>query len=176
MKYLLTILALCLCIAGCGKKKASQSAKEQPSKLKVEEKAPSTPAVPEMIDPKLSGVVDQSWNLAYNISLKYPDSETRWKYVYAAVKLLRDEGIKRYPKEPLVYNQLAYLFEHKIGHNLDDHHRYYKFRWMQAMEGVLWESPQAGHLAKGAPDFESLINPDNNNKELMERVRRLRQE
>ena len=60
--------------------------------------------------------------------------------------------------------------------NMDDHHRYYKFRWMQAMEGVLWESAAAGHLAKGVPDFESLINPDPNNKKLMERVKRLRQE
>ena len=188
MKHTLTILALCLCIAGCGKKKASQSANEQPSKPKVEAIAPSTPAVPEESEPKLfpelfpdqSGplreLLIQSWNLSYNISRKYPGHEIRWAFVYEAVISLRDEGIKRYPKEPLVYDQLAYLFEHKIGHNLDDHHRYYKFRWMQAMEGVLWESPQAGHLAKGAPDFESLINPDNNNKELMERVRRLRQE
>ena len=120
--------------------------------------------------------VNRSWNMAYNISKNYSQPEARWKYVHDAVKMLRDEGIKYNPQEPLVYDQLAYLFEHKIGHNMDDHHRYYKFKWMEAMQGVLWESPLAGHLAKGAPDFESLINPDNNNKELMERVRRLRQE
>jgi len=120
--------------------------------------------------------VNRSWNMAYNISRNYSDPETRWKYIHDAVKLLRDEGIKYNPQEPLVYDELCRLFEHKIGHNMDDHHRYYKFRWMQAMEGVLWESPLAGHLAKGVPDFESLINPDKNNKELMERVKRLRQE
>lgn len=123
-----------------------------------------------------TGWVNRSWNMAYNISRNYPDPETRWKYIYDAVKMLRDEGIKYNPQEPLVYAQLAYLFEHKIGHNMDDHHRYYKFRWMQAMEGVLWESAEAGHLAQGVPDFESLINPDANNKELIERVKRLRQE
>jgi hypothetical protein len=120
--------------------------------------------------------VNRSWNMAYNISRNYEDPEIRWKYIHDAVKMLRDEGIKYNPQEPLVYDQLAYLFEHKIGHNMDDHHRYYKFRWMQAMEGVLWESPMGGHLAKGVPDFESLINPDENNKELMARVRSLRQD
>ena len=120
--------------------------------------------------------VNRSWNMAYNISKNYSEPEARWTYVHDAVKMLRDEGIKYNPQEPLVYDQLAYLFEHKIGHNMDDHHRYYKFRWMQAMQGVLWESAEAGHLAKGTPDFESLISPDNNNKELVERVRRLRQE
>ena len=68
--------------------------------------------------------------MAYNISRNYEDPEIRWKYIHDAVKLLRDEGIKYNPQEPLVYDQLAYLFEHKIGHNMDDHHRYYKFRWM----------------------------------------------
>ena len=44
---------------------------------------------------------------------------------------------------------------------------YYKFIWMEAMQGELWESPLAGHLAKGAPDFETLVIADNRNSELM---------
>ena len=120
--------------------------------------------------------VNRSWNLAYNISRNYDDPETRWKYVYDAVEMIRDEGIRYNPQEPLVYEQLAYLFEHKIGHNLDDYHRYYKYRWMQSMESVLWESPAAGHAAKGVPDFDSLINPDPANTNLVARVQRLRRE
>ena len=120
--------------------------------------------------------VNRSWNLAYNISRNYEDPESRWKYVYDAVEMIRDEGIRYNPQEPLVYEQLAYLFEHKIGHNLDDYHRYYKYRWMQSMESVLWESPAAGHAAKGVPDFDSLINPDPANTNLVARVQRLRRE
>jgi len=123
-----------------------------------------------------NGWANRSWNMAYNISRNYEDPETRWKYIHDAVKLLRDQGIKYNPQEPLVYDELCRLFQHKIGHNMDSHHRYYKFRWMQAMEGVLWDSPTAGHLAGGVPDFESLIKPDENNKKLVERARRLRQE
>jgi hypothetical protein len=120
--------------------------------------------------------VNRSWNMAYNISRTYPDPGSRWKYVYDAVVMLRDEGILYNPQEPLVYDQLAYLFEHKIGHNLDDHHRYYKYMWMQRMENVLWESPAAGHAAQGVPDFDSLINPDPANTNLVKRAQRLRRE
>ena len=154
----------------------------------MEARAPSTPAVPEESEPKLfpelfpdqSGplreLLIQSWNLSYNISRKYPGHEIRWAFVYEAVISLRDEGIKLYPKEPLVYDQLAYLFEHKIGHNLDAHHRYYKFRWMQAMGNVLWKDLEASHQARGVPDFDALINPDPANTNLVARVKRLSQE
>ena len=169
MKYLFTILVLTLYISGCGKKKASQSAKEQPSKPKVEAKAPSTPAVPEESEPKLfpdqSGpsrdLAIQSWNLAYNISRKYPEPETRWKYVYAAVQMLRDEGIKRYPKEPIIYHELSWIFQHKVGHNTDDHHRFYKRQWMNNMTAVLWATPEDARNSNGVPNFDELIDPPN---------------
>ena len=139
MKHMLTFLVLCLCVAGCatlndvGKHLWNTDSQEgQSADKKVEPTVPPEVVPDNLIadpivekakesEPKLfpdqSGplreLLIQSWNLAYNTSPKYPDAKTRWKYVYAAVKLLRDEGIKRYPKEPLVYDQLAYLFEHK---------------------------------------------------------------
>ena len=73
--------------------------------------------------------VNRAWNMAYNLSVKYPDQETRWKYVQEGVRLLRDEGIKYCPQEPLIYHELAWIFQHKIGHNMDDHHRFYKQQW-----------------------------------------------
>ena len=82
--------------------------------------------------------VNRAWNMAYNISKTYEDPEIRWRYVYDGVKMLRDRGIKYNPQEPIIYNELCYIFEHKIAHNLDDHHRYYKLRWMEMMQDVLW--------------------------------------
>ncbi len=119
---------------------------------------------------------NRAWNLGYNIASEFPDPETRWNYIYSSVKMLRDDGIRYNPTEPLVYDTLAYFFEHKIGHNLDDFHRYYKFQWLRMMINVLWESEAASHAAKGVPDFDAFINPNPNDAALLERVRRLRQE
>ena len=123
-----------------------------------------------------AGWVNRSWNMAYNISRNYPDRESRWSYVYDAVAMLRDEGIRYNPQEPLVYDQLAYIFQHKIGQNLDDHHRFYKFMWMQHMGNTLWADLNASHAAHGVPDFDALINPNPADTNLVDRVRRLRQE
>ncbi|MBI98476.1 MAG: hypothetical protein CMO78_08135, partial [Verrucomicrobiales bacterium] len=119
---------------------------------------------------------NRAWNLGYNIASEFPDPETRWEYIYSSIKMLRDEGIRYNPTEPLIYDTLAYFFEHKIGHNLDDFHRYYKQQWVRMMVGVLWESLEASHAAKGVPEFDALINPNPNDAALLERVRRLRQE
>ena len=102
---------------------------------------------------------NRAWNLAYNISREYPEKEMRWKYIQSAIEILRDDGIRYNPDEPLVYHQLSYTFQHKIGHNLDDHHRYYKFRWMQEMTMALWGSDVASAQSQGVPDFNALIAP-----------------
>lgn len=70
----------------------------------------------------------QAWNMAYNISIKFPDQKERWSWVQRGIELLRDEGIKYNPHEPTLYQELAWFFQHKIGNNLgckqqhgDDH-------------------------------------------------------
>jgi hypothetical protein len=35
-----------------------------------------------------------AWNLAYNISVMMPTPEDRWRWVMAAIRLLRDEGLR----------------------------------------------------------------------------------
>ena len=117
---------------------------------------------------------NRAWNMAYNISVTYPDAETRWKYVSEGVGLLRDHGIKYNPQEPLIYHELGWIFQHKIGHNMDDHHRYYKLRWLQAMTAVLWENEAQANAMRGVPNFDELIDPPN--EEVAARVQRLRGE
>ncbi len=116
---------------------------------------------------------NRAWNMAYNISVTYPDKETRWKYVTEGVSLLRDKGIRYNPQEPLIYHELGWIFQHKIGHNMDDHHRYYKMRWLQEMTDVLWGSDARANAMRGVPNFDELINPPN--EEIADRVKRLRE-
>jgi hypothetical protein len=91
----------------------------------------------------------QAWNMAYNISVKFKDPEDRWLWVERGIQLLRDKAIPINPKETLIYRDLSWLFQHKIGQNLDDAHMLYKLRLAQEMQPVLG----------GQPDYDALLNP-----------------
>lgn len=92
----------------------------------------------------------QAWNMAYNISVKFKDAEDRWRWVQRGVSLLRDEGLRYNPYEPLIYRELAWFFQHKMGHNLDDANMHYKQQWANEMTRV---------FGGGRPDFNTLIQP-----------------
>ncbi|HMJ91985.1 MAG TPA: hypothetical protein VK530_19340 [Candidatus Acidoferrum sp.] len=92
----------------------------------------------------------QAWNMAYNISVKFSDHADRWRWVRSGIELLRDEGLRYNPNEPLIYRELAWFFQHKMGQNLDDAHVYYKGVWAQEMMEV---------FGGERPNFERLITP-----------------
>jgi hypothetical protein len=92
----------------------------------------------------------QAWNMAYNISVNFPDAADRWRWVQRGIELLRDDGLRYNPKEALIYRELAWFFQHKIGQNLDDAHNYYKQSWAIAMTNL---------FGGAKPDFAELLNP-----------------
>jgi hypothetical protein len=81
--------------------------------------------------------VVQAWNMAYNISVKFDDPRDRWKWVQRGIELLRDEALQYNPHETLLYRELAWFFQHKMGANLDDAHNLYKHEWAKEMQAVL---------------------------------------
>jgi hypothetical protein len=92
----------------------------------------------------------QAWNMAYNISVKFPDPQDRWRWVQRGMELLRDGGLRYNPKEALLYRELGWFFQHKMGQNLDDGHLVYKYKWAVAMTNV-FGGPR--------PKFDELLNP-----------------
>ncbi len=92
----------------------------------------------------------QAWNMSYNISIKFSDPPDRWLWVLRGIELLRDQALKYNPDEVLLYRELAWHFQHKIGHYLDDAHLYFKNAWATEMQQV---------LGGGRPNFDELINP-----------------
>jgi len=92
----------------------------------------------------------QAWNMAYNISVKFKDFPDRWRWVSRGLELLRDDGLRWNPDETLIYRELAWFFQHKIGQNLDDANMHYKQQWANEMAKV---------FGKKKPDLEELINP-----------------
>ena len=98
----------------------------------------------------------QAWNMAYNISVKFTAPEDRWRWVKHGIELLRDEALKYNPDEALIYRELAWFYQHKMGANLDDAHLYYKTAWAANMEKAL--NP-AKRKFDGHPNFAELVNP-----------------
>ena len=94
--------------------------------------------------------VNLAWNMSYNISVKFPDPEDRWKWVQRGIELLRDEGLKYNPHSVDIYAELARHFQHKMGAYLDDAHLTYKYHWYQEMEAV---------LPGGRPNYAELLAP-----------------
>lgn len=98
----------------------------------------------------------QAWNMAYNISVKFKengpgDYTDRWRWVQRGIELLRDEGLKYNPNELLIYRELSWFFQHKIGANLDDGHMFYKSQWIKETSKVFGSTNVVG--------LESLVNP-----------------
>ncbi len=94
--------------------------------------------------------VHQAWNMAYNISIKFTDPADRWQWVKRGIELLRDDGLRYNPNEPLLYRELAWFFQHKMGADLDDAHNYYKAVWVHEMNNL---------FGRGRPNFDELIQP-----------------
>jgi hypothetical protein len=75
----------------------------------------------------------QAWNMAWNISVKFKDFADRWRWVQRGIELLRDSGLRYNPDNTLLYQQLAWIFQSKLGQNLDDANMYYKREWADDM-------------------------------------------
>lgn len=121
------------------------------------------------LQPRFSDVWSfQAWNLAYNVSVKFPDDESRWKWVREGISLLRDEGLRYNPDKAELYHHLGHIFRHKLADSQDSAHNYYKRMWKDEMETIL------GPLyATPTPDWDELIKPSS--PESRERDRRLRE-
>jgi hypothetical protein len=92
----------------------------------------------------------QAWNMAYNISVKFKDFPDRWRWVERGIELLRDDGLRFNPNETLIYRELGWFFQHKMGANLDDANMYYKLKWLEEMSVV---------FGGKKPDLDELIHP-----------------
>ncbi|MFH1708990.1 MAG: hypothetical protein ABIF71_13880 [Planctomycetota bacterium] len=53
-----------------------------------------------------------SWNRAYNVSVKFNDREDRWKWVKSGLDL-NEEGLRRMPRNWKLCKHLAFMFMHK---------------------------------------------------------------
>ena len=98
-----------------------------------------------------------AWNLAYNIAIMMPTPEDRWRWVEAAISLLRDRGLKLNPEEAELYRELAFLFEVKMGTNLDIAAEIYRQKWRE----IMTQTMAKGDWASLGYDYARLLEVEN---------------
>ena len=77
-----------------------------------------------------------AWNLAYNVSVMMSTYEDRWRWVHAGLKLLRDEGLALNPRSAELCRELGWMFELKIGADIDSAAPVYRGKWKEIVEDV----------------------------------------
>lgn len=108
-----------------------------------------------------------AWNLAYNISVMMPTHEDRWRWVEAGVRLLRDEGLRFNPSSRELCRDLAWLFELKIGADIDSAAPLYREKWRRIVEdvaergawGELGMDPEKMRAIESATGFNDWTDP-----------------
>ncbi|MBQ9770850.1 MAG: hypothetical protein IJW23_03400 [Lentisphaeria bacterium] len=103
------------------------------------------------LQPKFTGATSfLAWNMAYNISVTFQDPQDRWRWVQRGIELIRDEGLNYNANDPKLYQQLGWIYQHKMGNTLDDAQKYYKFQIAKEM--------QRAYGGVADPDWEALNN------------------
>jgi len=119
-----------------------------------------------MLQPHFTGATAYlAWNMAYNISVTCSTAEERWRWIQRGIELIRDEALTYNPEDPLLYKELGWIYQHKIGNIMDDANLYYKTQIANAMTNVfgapapdwqLWaQTPQK------IPDFLNRLSKEN---------------
>ncbi len=79
----------------------------------------------------------QAWNLAYNLSVLFPDPDDRWRWVLHGLNLLRNDGLLHNPRSADLHWDIGWMFQHKIGMEMDQAHPTYKRRLAEQVQGIL---------------------------------------
>ncbi|MHC4643038.1 MAG: hypothetical protein ACYS32_15455 [Planctomycetota bacterium] len=119
-----------------------------------------------VLQPRFATVWEfQAWNMAYNISVAIPETrpDQRWQWVKNGYELLRDQGLEKNPKSILLYRELARIFQHKIGGNTDESHKYYKIQLALAMEPLVGSADNQYFqaLAEAPVEWQEMIKDAN---------------
>ncbi len=110
------------------------------------------------LQPEFSGAAAfLAWNMAYNISVTCSFYDDRWRWVNEGLKLLRDRAIIYNPEDPVLYKELGWIFQHKIGNVLDDAQQYYKNQLANDMMLVVTQEPDWEGIAAAPESDEEFL-------------------
>ncbi len=111
------------------------------------------------LQPRFTGATAYlAWNMAYNISVTFSSPEDRWRWVQRGIELIRDEALQYNPADPVLYKELGWIYQHKIGNIMDDANLYYKYQMAIQMMKV---------TGSADPDWNKLASAPRTKEELM---------
>ncbi len=104
------------------------------------------------LQPRFTGATAYlAWNMAYNISVTFNSPEDRWRWVQRGIELIRDEALLYNPSDPTLFKELGWIYQHKLGQEMDDANLYYKWQLARQMMEVFGEYPVDWEQWKGMP-------------------------
>lgn len=111
------------------------------------------------LQPRFTGAISfLAWNMAYNISVNFSSPAERWRWVQRGYELIRDNAIPLHPDDPELYWELGWIFQHKMGMNLDNAHQTYKTELaLQMMQTLGSEDFDWDGLAAAPRDYEEFL-------------------
>ena len=119
------------------------------------------------LQPTFSGATAYlAWNMAYNISVTCSDYADRWRWVNEGIKLIRDRALDYNPEDPVLYKELGWIFQHKLGNILDDANLYYKNQIALAMTAILGANPDIPGMAAAPVGEKAFMEKYADNKRL----------
>ncbi|HBC88247.1 MAG TPA: hypothetical protein DCZ94_14950 [Lentisphaeria bacterium] len=137
------------------------------------------------LQPRFTGATAYlAWNMAYNISVTFSSPEDRWRWVRRGIELIRDEALNYNPADPVLYKELGWIYQHKVGNIMDDANLYYKnqmaIELMEAFGGLEpeWEYLMAmpdneeqfkKHFNEKAPVWKALKDSEINSLDALEK-------
>ena len=98
-----------------------------------------------------------AWNMAYNVSVTFTDFSDRWRWVKRGIELIRDKALDLNPGDPELYRQLGWIYQHKLGKDLDDANRYYKTEMAKEMIRLFGDYYGQWELLEKAPLNETKL-------------------
>ena len=116
------------------------------------------------LQPTFSGATAYlAWNMAYNISVTCSTPAERWRWVSEGIRLLRDQALVYNPEDWVLYKELAWIYQHKLGNVLDEGNLYYKIQLALQMTEVVGSNPDWPALAAapvGEKEFMAAYPPE----------------
>jgi len=111
-----------------------------------------------------------AWNQAYNISVLFNTPQERWQWVRNGITLLRDEGLRYNPNSAKLHWELGWLYQHKMGADLDTMHGMYKLYWANEMATLFPSNAPPSGVWESYPDTAEELE---NNEEVATLLRAL---
>ena len=110
------------------------------------------------LQPRFTGATAYlAWNMAYNISVTCSSFEDRWRWVRKGIELIRDEALQYNPSDPILYKELGWIYQHKIGNIMDDANLYYKNRMAVDIMNIVGKTDVDWNALANAPKTEKQV-------------------